>query len=128
MQVVKSTAKSRGIDFEFRASSNRYFLTITRTAIYFNDGGFQLLADGLDNHSTMHTYRMAVDALGRVQIFRDRERIGIRESAGGRDNMLGTNGTYLQWGDGAGAADTDATIEHVGYDLSGPFAPASESR
>lgn len=29
--------------------------------------------------------------------------------------MVGTNGAYLQWGDGAGASETDAIIEHVDY-------------
>jgi len=126
MQIVKSTTKNRGIDFEFRVPGNRYFLTVTRTAVHWIDGGVQLIAGDLDNHSAMHTYRLAVDLLGRVQIFRDSERIGLCDPAGGADHMLGTNGAYLQWGDGAGASETDAIIEHVAYDLAGPFAPPSK--
>ena len=38
------------------------------------------------------------------------------------------NSAYLQWGDGAGASETDAIIEHVAYDLTGPFAPAPKAK
>ena len=130
MQVVKSTAGNRGIDFEAyvgdgSARGRRYFLTVTRTGLYWHDDGFRALAEGLDNHSAMHSYRISVRPDGIAQIYRDGTLLGIRPASRAVDAMLTPRGPYLQWGEGAGGSEADALVEHVAYDLSGPWAPPS---
>jgi hypothetical protein len=130
MQVRKSTSKTRGIDFEAclgGGAKRRYFITVTTTGVHWNVGGsFETLAGGLDNHSAMHTYRVSVRADGAAHIYRDDKLLGVRVPIRGADKLAGAKGSYLQWGDGAGGSETDATVEHVSYDLSAPFAPKQE--
>jgi hypothetical protein len=42
--------------------------------------------------------------------------------------MLDSTGPYLQFGDGAGGSETDMAIEHIAYDLSGAYGPATKNR
>ena len=128
LQVTKSTLATRGIDFEAylgdgTALGRRYFLTITPTGVYWYDGGFEALAEGLDNHTAMHTYRIAAREDGVAQLYRDGEVLAVKRPAFSVDGMLKPRGPYLQWGDGAGAAEADARVDHVSYDLSGAYQP-----
>ncbi len=126
LQVTRNTAGNRGIDFECGVDGRRYFLTVTRTGVYWYDGGFRELAEGLDNHSEPHTYRLAVQDDGYVQIFRDGQRLAFLAPGQGRDPMLPGDGAYFQWGVGAGASEADARIAYVAYDRQGPFAVQDE--
>jgi hypothetical protein len=121
LQVLKSTSGSRGIDLEASAAGRRYFITITPTAVLWHDSGFNVLADGLDNHSAAHTFRISVRRDGIAQVTRDGEPLGVRPAASGIDPLLRARGAYLQWGEGAGASEADARVEHVAYDLNGAF-------
>jgi formylglycine-generating enzyme required for sulfatase activity len=121
LQVLKSTSASRGIDLEASAGGRRYFITITRTAALWHDGGFTVLADGLDNHSAAHTYRISVRRDGVAQVTRDGKPLGMRRPGSGTDPLLKARGAYLQWGEGAGGSEADARVEHVAYDLNGAF-------
>jgi len=128
LQVLKSTSRMRGIDFEAyvgdgSAAGSRYFITITRTAVYWLDHGFTRLAEEVDNHSAMHVYRFAVREDGSVQIYRDDELLSVRPAAHAVDPLLPAHGPYLQWGEGAGASEADALVGHVAYDLTGAYAP-----
>jgi hypothetical protein len=58
-----------------------------------------------------------------VQIYRDMQLLATRQASNGVDPLLSVSGPYLQWGDGAGGSETDAEVDYVAYDLSGPFAP-----
>ena len=123
LAVTRSTARTRGIDFEIgidRRQAKRYFITITRTGVYWYDQGFHELAEGLDNAAGPHTFRFSTRADGVVQVYRDGVVLGLREpSQGGFEGR----DSYLQWGEGAGASEADAVIHHVGYDLTGAYAP-----
>jgi formylglycine-generating enzyme required for sulfatase activity len=129
MRVTKSTSATRGVDVEALVSDadggpRRYFLTVTRTAVLWNDGhGFEALADDLDNAAAAHTYRLAVRPDGLVQVYRDAKRVGVRRPAAVRDPMIGTDRPYVQFGEGAGGSEADVVVEHVAWDLAGPFAP-----
>jgi formylglycine-generating enzyme required for sulfatase activity len=124
LQILKSTSSTRGFDLEAHAAGKRYFITITKTAVHWQDRGFSLAAKGLDNHSAMHTYRLSVRPDGAVQIYRDGAPLAARRPASGTDPMLNAHGPYLQWGDGAGGSETDAIVAHVSYDLGGAYQPA----
>ena len=124
MQVTRSTSNSRGIDFEVCCPLvGRVFLTVTSSAVLWNEGGFQTLVDEVDNASQPHTYRVAASVDGRVQIFRDGECIGVRRAVSGRDRMAAARGGYLQWGEGAGASEADAIVYGLALDLTGAYLP-----
>ena len=119
LQVLKSTSEHRGIDFEAHNGANgRYFITITATGVYWHDDDFIPLAEGLDNSSAMHIYRMAVREDGVVQIYRDGELLGVRPGA-----YAAPKEPHIQWGEGAIGSEADALVGHVAYDLSGPAQP-----
>ena len=128
MQVLKSTSRTRGIDLETYVGDGtkrgrRCMVTVTGSGVYWLGGAFAALAEGLDNHSAMHTYRLAVRGDGTAQIYRDGRLLGVRRAAGAVDSMVGAKGPYLQWGEGAGGSEADAKVAHVAYDLGGAFAP-----
>jgi formylglycine-generating enzyme required for sulfatase activity len=124
MRVTRCTAGSRGIDFEtYVPAVGRSFITVTTSAVYWFGGGFELLADNLDNTSTMHTYRLAVDVAGNVLVFRDNRLLGTRKTHPSRDNISGLKGAYLQWGEGAGASEADAIVDAVAFDIGGVYRP-----
>ena len=128
MQVLKSTVDARGIDFEAYlgdgySSGDHYFVGVTTGRVLWNDGGFKVLADKLDNHSAMHTYRIAVRPDGVAQVYRDGEFLAVRPPRAGIDGMNRPRGPYLQWGEGAGGSEGDFLVSHVAHDLAGPFQP-----
>jgi formylglycine-generating enzyme len=126
MRVTRSTARDRGIDFEtYVPEIGRSFITVTTSAVFWYDGSFVPLAEGLDNASAMHTYRLAVDSGGNVVIFRDGVPLGVRPAHPSRDNVGGAQGAYLQWGEGAGASEADAVVGAVAFDLQGAFRPGN---
>ena len=128
MKVLKSTRTDRGVDIETyvgdgRDHLGRCFISVTRTGVYWYDTGPEPLAEGLDNHSSCHTYRLSVRPDGIAQIYRDSELLGVRRVPQKHDGMTKARCAYLQWGEGAGASEADAVFEYVAYDLSGAFAP-----
>jgi formylglycine-generating enzyme required for sulfatase activity len=79
VQVTDSSEQKRGFDFEVfvrggTLTVNHYHLSITATGIYYlYDGEFAKIAEGLDNYSAAHVYRLAVRDDTAVQIYRDGE-------------------------------------------------------
>jgi hypothetical protein len=134
LQVLRSTAKDRGIDFETctgdgTATGSRCFVTITRTGVYWSgEAGVEALTEDLDNHSAMHTYRLAVREDGIVQVYRDGELLGFRRVPNGVDPLFKPRGSYLQWGEGAGASEAEALVAQVAYDLAGAYQPPGDPR
>jgi hypothetical protein len=129
LQILKSTSPTRGIDFEAylgdgTISGSRYFFSITATGVHWYDDGPERVADGLDNRSAPHTYRLSVRSDGVAQLYRDGRLLAVRPPARAVDPMLKTTGPYLQWGEGAGGSEADALVHHVAYDLDGPSQPA----
>jgi hypothetical protein len=129
--VIKSTSGSRGFDFELYAgngssSGNRYFISITTTGIYWYDGGFSLLAEGLDNSGEMHTYRICVLPSAIAYIFRDGQLLAARQADHSVDTLLGASGPYFQWGDGASGSEADAELEYVSFDLEAGYLYSSQ--
>jgi len=128
VQVLTSTDPRRGVDLEAYVGDGvrrgaHHMISVTRTGVYCIAGGRHCLAVGLDNHSQMHTYRLAVWPDGDAWIYRDAELLARRPAGLGMDKMLAPSGPYLQWGDGAIGAETRARVAYVAYDLSGPFRP-----
>jgi len=124
MKVTRSTSASRGIDFETYVSRvGRAFITVTTSSVFWSDGRFEQLAGDLDNASAAHTYRFAVEPNGLVQIFRDGKRLAARPATAAPDRLAGAEGTYLQWGEGAGGSEADAVITGLAYDLTGAYRP-----
>jgi formylglycine-generating enzyme required for sulfatase activity len=127
VQVNNSNQKNRGFDFEVfvrggTLTVNHYFLSITPTGVYYlYDKEFVPIAEGLDNSSAMHTYRLAIRDDTAVQIYRDGELLGARRA----DLLIGwrvpARGSYIEWG--GGASQTEALVDYIGCDLSGPSRP-----
>jgi len=129
MRVTRSTGRDRGIDFEtYVPAIGRSFMTVTTSSVlWYDDGSFSPLAEGLDNASAMHTYRLAVDAGGYVTVFRDGKSLGVRRAHASRDNVGGAGDVYLQWGEGAGASEADAIVDSVAFDLGNAYRPGGPS-
>lgn len=131
MQVLRSTHGTRGMDFETcvlveDGSFRRYFISVTETAVAWYGGasGTECIAQGLDNYTAMHTYRLTVRNDGMAHVYRDGKLLAERSSRGDPDRMARAKGSYLQWGEGAGRSEADAHVEHVAYDLGGPYKPS----
>ena len=124
LQVLKSTSGERGIDLEAVVGGRRSFITITRNSVWWYGEQRMCLAARLDNHSAMHTFRIAVRPDGIAQVYRDADLLGVRAAPVGADGLAHAAGDYIQWGEGAGASEADALIAHVAYDLAGPSQPA----
>jgi len=124
MKVTRNTSKSRGIDLEtYDPGIGRAFITVTKSSVFWSGGGFDQIADKLDNASAAHTYRLAVGVDGNVQIFRDGQQLAVRRAVGGPDPMAQTKAAYIQWGEGAGGNQADAVITGLGYDTTGAYRP-----
>lgn len=124
MQVTRSTAPARGIDFEvFVPGMGRAFLTVTQSAVLWNGGGFESLVENVDNSSSPHTYRLVAAPDRQAHVFRDGKGLGVRQLASQGDKMTEAKGGYLQWGEGAGASEADAIVFALGLDLTGAFLP-----
>jgi len=129
MKVLKSVSSSRGVDLEAFVPGRRYFITVTGSAVLWHARRtFAPIAADLDNSRAFHTYRLSVRADGAAQVYRDGALLGTIAPASGRDSMLGADGPYLQFGDGGGASETDMVIEHIAWDLSGAYGPATDKR
>ncbi len=129
-QVLENSTKERGADFEVYLGDGspmgeRYFITVTRDAVYWYEGVYSLLADGLENGDRMHTFRMAIRHDKAVQIYRDGVLLGVRHCFYGFDPAAQAQGPYIQWGDGASNTEMDIRIGSVAYDIRGPLQPAS---
>ncbi|MHC4062750.1 MAG: sialidase family protein, partial [Planctomycetota bacterium] len=126
-QVLKASPNRRGVDLElYDGAGSRYAITITDTGVYWYEGlvlgsvfldfeQFTALAEGLDNTGAMHTYRVAVREDRVVQIYRDEKLLGVK-----RYEYRTPRDPYIQFGAGHGV---QALLNHVAYDLSGPFRP-----
>jgi len=128
MRILKSTSDRRGIDFETcvrteRGEFRRYFITVTKFKVYYYGEIRECIAQDLNNHAKMHTYRLSVRQDGKVQIYRDAKLIAVRCLRQGADNMARSEGSYLQWGEGAGRSEADALVQRVSYDLGGAYRP-----
>lgn len=128
MQVLKSTSGSRGMDFETCVRDEgggfrRYFITVTKTSVHWYGEIRECIAKNLNNHAGMHTYRLSVRKEGIVQIYRDAKLLALRGPRRDPDRMAKAKGSYLQWGEGAGRSEADALVQHVAYDLGGPYRP-----
>ncbi len=124
MQVTRSTARARGIDFElFVPGMGRAFLTVTQSAVFWNGKGFECLVENVDNGSSPHTYRVVATQHLQVHVFRDGKRLATRRLA-----ASGARTGYLQWGEGAGASQADAIVHCLGLDLTGAFLPDQTSK
>ncbi|MHC4211734.1 MAG: LamG domain-containing protein [Planctomycetota bacterium] len=127
MRVIKSTSIDRGVDFELYIGDGalpgkRYFISVTTSGVYWYQGGnVDQIATGLDNYSQMHTYRLVVRADGIVQIYRDLDLLAVRKADFGIDPLISSDGSYLQFGDGASSSETDFDVSHIAIDLQGPF-------
>jgi len=126
-QVLKCSPEQRGVDLElYDGAGSRYAITITKTGVYWYEGlvlgsallhfeQFTPLAEGLDNTSQMHTYRVAVRRDRVVQIYRDGKLLGVR-----RTEYRTPRDAYIQYGAGGGV---ETLVDYIAYDLSGPWSP-----
>ena len=127
MQVTRSTAATRGIDFEvFVPGLGRAFLTVTRSAVVWNGGRRTSLVENVNNADSPHTYRLAVTPYGNVHVFRDDKELGVKMLVSGTDKLAGAKGGYLQWGEGAGASEADAVVHTLGLDMTGAYLPGDQ--
>jgi hypothetical protein len=101
----------------------RAFITVTTSSVFWHGGGFDRIADELNNSSASHTYRFAIGLDGVVQIFRDDKRLAVRTAAGSPDPLARTKAAYIQGGEGAGASEADAVVTSLGYDVTGAYRP-----
>jgi len=125
LRVTRNTAADRGIDFEtYLPELGRGFITITTSSVLWHGDGVERIAEGLDNASVAHTYRLAMSPDGQVQIFRDGRPLAVRPAASRRDAMAGTEAAHLQWGEGAGGSEADAVVTSLAYDAGGAYRPA----
>jgi len=101
---------------------NRYWLTITPSALYYwYENTLLKIAGGLDNSGGQHTYRMAIRPDTAVQIYRDAKLLATMPPELGPDLAQAARGSYMAWG--LGTATVKATVDHVAYDLSGAYRP-----
>ena len=85
--------------------------------VYFNGA---LIADGLDNSSDFHRFRISVREDSNVQIYRDFELLGtIRMDSEGTGWRLPTRGNYLEFGINADSANV--LIDSISYDYTGGY-------
>ena len=128
VRVLKSTASGRGIDFEAytgdgSSGGHRYFISVMTERVCWYGDEVEAIAEGMDNHSAVHVYRLAVREDHVAHVYRDEQLLAVRRGVHSADGMLRPRGPYLQWGEGAGGSEADALVAHVAYDLSGPWGP-----
>jgi len=113
-----------GSDFEtFVPRVGRAMITVTMSSVFWNLGGFEQLAGGLDNASAAHTYRLAAEASGTAQVFRDGKLLAVRPTGDAPDPLIGTKGADIEWGGGAGSSEADAVVAGVAYNTTGAYRP-----
>lgn len=83
-----------------------------------------VIADGLDNFTDMHTYRLVIlpgiDRSERnVEIYRDSILISTQPAT----NVLHLQGEMIKWGKGWTREGVTAEVDYVSYDVSGAYRP-----
>jgi hypothetical protein len=127
VQVNDSSEQRRGFDFKVTVrggtlTANHYHLSITATGIYYlYDTECVKIAEGLNNYSAAHVYRLAVRDDTAVQIYRDGELLAVQPT----DLLIGwrepARGSYLKWG--IGPTKAKAAVSQIAHDLTGPAQP-----
>ncbi len=127
VQVSGGGEGPRGFDLETYVISgprylNRYWLTVTPSAIYYwQENAPRKVAGAMDNSSAAHTYRMAIRPDTAVQIYRDGKLLATLPAELGPQQSQAARGSHIEWG--LGVAGVTAKVEHIAYDLSGAFQP-----
>jgi hypothetical protein len=127
VEVSGGDGGTRGFDLETYVVSgprylNRYWLTITPSAVYYwYANALRKIADGLENAGAPHTYRMAIRPDTAVQIYRDGKLLATMSAELGPQQAQASRGSHMEWG--AGQAGISAKVDHIAYDLGGPFRP-----
>jgi formylglycine-generating enzyme required for sulfatase activity len=127
VQVTDSSKQRRGFDFEVTIrggtlTANHYHLSITATGVYYRyDNQFIKIAEGLDNYTAAHVYRLAVRDDTAVQIYRDGKLIAVKRT----DLVIGwrepARGSYIKWG--IGPTEAKASVNSISVDITGPAQP-----
>jgi hypothetical protein len=127
IQVSGGDGGTRGFDLETYVISgprylNRYWLTITPSAVYYwYENALRKVAEGLDNSSAAHTYRMAIRPDTAVQIYRDGELLATMSAELGPQQAQASRGSHMEWG--SGRTGLVAKVDHIAYDLGGAYRP-----
>jgi len=127
VQVSRCSAKDHGFDFELfvrggTLTVNHYFLSITKTGVYYwYNKKFVEIAEGLDNFSAMHTYRLAVRNDTVVQLYRDNSLLGVQPM----DLQVGwsepARGSFIRWG--VGANNMEVLVGNISCDAKRAYQP-----
>jgi len=129
---VEKTGGKRGFDFEVflrggTLTSNHYLITITDSAVYYwFDKQFIKIADGLDNSTSIHKYRLAIRPDTVVQIYRDNVLIGVQKADIQISWRTPARASFIQWGldtSGETVSPTKATVACISCDTTGPKQP-----
>jgi len=106
---------------------NQYLISVTRTGVYYwYDKKFVKLAEGLDNYSRIHRYRVAVRGDTVAQVYRDGKLLGIGLVDLRIDWAPPARGSYIEWG--LGTSEAEALLDYISYDIDGPSQPVSSER
>jgi len=126
VQVAKSSGE-HGFELAVFARGgtltvNQYRVSITRTGVYYwYDKKFIKIAEGLDNFSGVHAYRLAVRDDTVAQIYRDGRFLGIGLVDLRIDWAPPARGSYITWG--LATQKAEAAIDYIAYDTTGPSQP-----
>jgi len=127
-RIIKNHPGTCGAELElYDGFGSRYAMTITDTGVYWYEGLMKgsgtldfaqhtPVNKGLDNTSETHVYRIAVRPDRIAQIYRDGQLLGLR-----RYEYRTPRDAYIRFGAGS---RTEAIIDYVRFDLSGPYEPA----
>ena len=110
-----------GLHFIVDNGAERLWINIDTDHVAIGSGGAEtrVLADGLDNASEFHDYRLTFDATtGKYQLWRDDERIGADFDA-----PLSSVGKYLGFGDATSQGFGAAEIDYIRWDPTDAYAP-----
>lgn len=121
VRVETAGERGRGVEMYVRPPGHpgmQYHLAITPTGVYSHDSyALEPLAEGLDNTSAAHVYRVAVASSGLVHVFRDGEELGRYSLAPVEGEAWSAK---VRWGAGAGV---EALVGRMGWEADGAFAP-----
>jgi sulfatase modifying factor 1 len=130
LQILEDEKRKNGIKLELfirggNLTANHYVVEVTAHEIYYLIGRERILiADGLDNATDIHTYRLTVRADTAVQIYRDDRLVSVQPMQS-IQVMKGwktpAQGSFIRWGQEKNSPPF--LVEHVSYDLSGPYQP-----
>ena len=128
VQVTKSVDE-RGFEFGVFARGgtltlNQYRISITRTGVYYwYDKNYVKIADGLDNHTAVHNYRLAVRDDTVVQIYRDGKLLGLGLVDLRIDWAPPARAAFIEWG--LAHTNAAAILDYIAYDITGPYQPVN---